>query len=133
MVAVSLEGVARPQLKISVCFSYKVSHTWLRFDFGSLGNAGGIEGRNRVWNVYLKKTKKEKKKMTNEFESAFKDVNDALDNLLDQSDGMRMLEIVFSLERIAGKANEMIHDLRCDIAKHNEGKEIPGRHIYEQA
>jgi len=57
--------------------------------------------------------------MTVEFEKAFDAVYyDGLDNLTNESDGMRVLEIIFSLERIAGKANEIIHELQCDMAKH---------------
>jgi len=56
--------------------------------------------------------------MTIEFENAFDAVYNGLDDLGDQCDGMRALEIIFSLERIAAKATEMIADLQCDIAKH---------------
>ena len=65
--------------------------------------------------------------MTSNFEVAFNAVYDGLDDLHNQSDGMRTLEMIFSLERIAAKANEMIHDLQCSTATHNEGKEIPSQ------
>jgi hypothetical protein len=71
--------------------------------------------------------------MTKEFELALESTMDALENLTEQAEGMRVLEIVFSLERISGKANEMIRDLQFAAAMHTEGREIPSRHVYEPA
>jgi hypothetical protein len=65
--------------------------------------------------------------MTIEFETGLVAAIDALDNLHDQSDGMRALEIIFSLESIAGKVNEMICDMQCDTAMHTNGRQFTNR------